>query len=171
MQESYFSKKNRWVLSGSLVLLVFILDQLTKLWILAQYPFGFVMPICKFFNIVHMRNHGVSFGMLQSHTALKQWLLIIIALAISVWIIRMLLQTRSKYEFFGFSMILAGALGNIVDRLRFGYVVDFIELYINEKLRWPAFNVADSSIVVGVGIVLVAQFFLNRKESCSLRGF
>jgi signal peptidase II len=171
MQESYFSKKSKWVLCGSMIFLIFIMDQLTKFLILTQYPFGFVMPICKFLNIVHMRNHGVSFGMLQSHTAIKQWLLIIIALAISVWIIRMLLQTRSKYEFFGFSMILAGALGNIVDRLRFGYVVDFIELYINEKLRWPAFNVADSSIVSGVGIVLVAQFLLNRKQSCSLSGF
>jgi signal peptidase II len=147
-----------------MIFLIFILDQLTKAWIVMQYPFGFVLPVVPFFNIVHTRNHGVSFGMLQSHTALKQWLLITVALVISVWIVRMLLQTRSKSEFFGFSMILAGALGNIVDRMRLGYVVDFVELYINEKLRWPAFNIADSSIVLGVGIVLMAQFFSSSEE-------
>lgn len=157
--------KRGWLLGGLTIFIIFALDQITKAWILFSYPHGFVLPVCPFFNIVHAHNHGVSFGMFQSYTSLKQWLLIILALAISAWIVRMLWQTKSKGEFLGFSMILSGALGNIVDRLRFGYVVDFIELYINEKLRWPAFNVADSSIVLGVGLVLVIQFFYNAEKA------
>lgn len=157
--------KSEWPIGVLTFLLIFVLDQLTKAFIVTYYPHGFVLPICPFFNIVHAHNHGVSFGMLQSHTALKQWLLIIVALGISAWILRMLWQTKSKCEFFGFSMILAGALGNIVDRLRFGYVVDFIQLYINEKLVWPAFNIADSAIVLGVGLVLMVQLFPNLEKT------
>ncbi len=157
--------KQRWPLACFSILVILMLDQITKAWIHNNYPHGFILPICPFFNIVHAHNHGVSFGMLQSHTALKQWLLITLALLISAWIVRMLWQTKLKGEFFGFIMILAGAMGNIIDRLRFGYVIDFIELYINEKLRWPAFNVADSSIVLGVGLVLMVQFFDHSKKT------
>jgi signal peptidase II len=136
---------------------VAILDQWSKYWLL--YSVGMVarppLELCKYFSLVMVWNHGISFGMLsrsgQDKTA---YFLIAMALIISAWIARLALKSSSPTERFAYALIIGGALGNAIDRVRFGAVADFFYVHIG-ALGWPAFNVADSAICIGVSLLLL----------------
>ena len=132
-----------------LSLLVIVLDQLTKLWILANFQYGDSVPVTAFFNLVYARNSGAAFSFLAGAGGWQRFFFIGIALGASVLIVYLLRKHAAERGFcLALSLILGGALGNLIDRVRFGYVVDFLDFYY-AGYHFPAFNVADSAITLG----------------------
>lgn len=139
----------------ALALLIIIADQLTKTWILGAYRLGDSTTITSFFNIVRAHNTGAAFSFLAGAGGWQRWFFTAIGVAATVFIV-WLLRSHSGQRLFAFSLacILGGAVGNVIDRLLHGYVVDFIQLHYG-GWYFPAFNVADSAITAGaVGLIL-----------------
>ena len=136
-----------------------MLDQLTKWLILdvvMQPPR--LITVTGFFNIVLAWNRGVSFSMFQSGSAAGPWILAAVALAISIALGVWLTRQRRLVPALALGLIIGGALGNVIDRLRFGAVVDFLDFHA-AGYHFPAFNVADSGITVGVALLIIDGLF------------
>jgi signal peptidase II len=135
--------------------LVVLLDQVTKMLILRSLPLHDSFTVIPgFFNITHVHNPGGAFGLLADQSPLIRKILFLAVSALaSLVVLYFYLRTPSGYRWLsaGFALIFGGAVGNLIDRLRFGIVVDFLSFYIG-PYHWPAFNVADSAITVGVVI-------------------
>ncbi|MBU0909917.1 MAG: lipoprotein signal peptidase [Proteobacteria bacterium] len=140
--------------------LIIVADQLTKWLIMSRfglYEFKVVVP--GFFNLTYLHNTGAAFGLLaNANPAWRSYFFIGIALLALVFVFFSFRQfrQRSPVYVFSFAFIAGGAVGNLIDRVRFGSVVDFLDFYVS-TYHWPAFNVADSAIVVGVGLFLLAS--------------
>lgn len=134
------------------------LDQLTKWTISSHFFLGESLTITPFFNLVLAHNPGASFSFLSDAGGWQRWLFTAIALAASAWIIR-LLQTHARQKLFCWALafILSGALGNVIDRLLFGYVVDFLDFHWHEH-HFAAFNVADAAINIGAALLIWDSF-------------
>jgi signal peptidase II len=149
-----------------LALAVIVLDQATKLWIYQSLVADGTraVTVLPFFNLVTVWNYGVSFGMFNTGAAATAWIFSALALAISgaltVWLAKAdrVLLTASL------GLIIGGAIGNVVDRIRFGAVFDFLDFHAF-GWHWPAFNVADSAITVGVAVLFVDSLFGDDGES------
>ena len=138
-----------------LALILFIADQFTKVLILGYYKHGDATYVTSFFNIVRAHNTGAAFSFLAGASGWQRWLFTGIGVAATVFII-WLLRSHAGQRLFSFSLacILGGAVGNVVDRLLHGYVVDFLQFHY-AGWYFPAFNVADSAITVGaIGLIL-----------------
>ena len=138
--------------------LVIVLDQITKQLVLSSIPlYHSISVIPGFFNFTHVRNPGGAFGFMASGSVeLRNFIFIgvsIIAMGLIVFFYRSTPKTHRALAA-SLAMIFGGAVGNFVDRLRFGEVVDFLDVYLG-SYHWPAFNVADSAITVGITIFLV----------------
>ena len=153
--------------AGFLVaLVVFALDQLTK-WIvtgpLGINQLGDQMVLLPIFNFTYTENNGISLGLLNATTQTGRWMLValtsVIAIGVAVWIGR----ERDRIDQIALGMVLGGALGNIFDRARHGYVVDFADLHFGEFRPFLIFNVGDAAISVAV-VILLLRAFLTRKE-------
>ena len=146
-----------FILAFTISSIAVILDQVSKLVILKN-KLSFPMKITSFdgLNLVYVENKGVSFGMLSQYN-IPFWLGIL-SFAISVYVIFLIIKSDSKLELIGLSMILGGAVGNGLDRLFRGYVIDFIDFYYR-NYHWPAFNFADSFITVGAVLFVVKLIF------------
>jgi signal peptidase II len=143
--------------------LVIVLDQASKLWVLSSFRFGESLPVTDFFNLVLVFNSGAAFSFLADAGGWQKWFFVVLALAISVWLVVMIRQhAQERLLPLALALVLGGALGNVIDRLRFGAVVDFLDFHL-AGWHWPAFNVADSAITVGVVLMLWQQ--LTHKES------
>lgn len=141
-----------------------VLDQLSKWWILEivmQPPR--VVEVTPFFNLVLAWNRGVSFGMFSSESAYGPWLLAGLAAVIVLGLTFWLARADSRLQAVAMGMIIGGAIGNVIDRLRFGAVVDFLDFYAAGFHFW-AFNVADSAISVGVALLLLDALFMGRRS-------
>ncbi len=139
----------------ALALLLFIADQFTKTLILGYYQLGDSTYVTSFFNVVRVHNTGAAFSLLASASGWQRWLFTGIGIAAAVFIVWML-RSHSQQKLFAFSMtcLLGGAVGNVVDRLMHGYVVDFIQLHY-AGWYFPSFNIAYMAISAGaIGIVL-----------------
>jgi signal peptidase II len=141
-----------------LVLVLLVLDRWTKSLLVARLDVNESIPIIDgFFNITYVRNTGVAFGIFSSLSSpAKSTLLSTFALAAAVLIVVYSLRNPASNRLLqvALALILGGALGNLYDRISYGYVIDFVELYAGDY-RWPAFNVADSAITTGVGLLLL----------------
>ncbi|MBP2298222.1 signal peptidase II [Azospirillum picis] len=145
---------------------VVLLDQLSKWWILEQVmqPVPHVIEVTSFFNLVLVWNYGVSFGTFASGGALMPYVLSAIAAVIAVCLVFWLRQAERLLVGLAIGLIIGGAVGNVVDRLRFGAVVDFLDFHAGGWHFW-AFNVADSGISVGVLLLLLDGLFAGREKS------
>ena len=167
-----------------LALALFVLDQLSK-WAITEFmirpahdgagpslgiiewymsaatrlPFTSI-EILPFFNIVMVWNQGVSFGMLSNNAAYGPILLGALSLIISTAFLVWLLRSHSKMQCFAIALVIAGAIGNVIDRARFGAVIDFLDFHVLGH-HWPAFNVADSCICVGVFLLIIQSLFFD----------
>ena len=150
---------------------VFVLDRVTK-WIIETRLSFFdqhkVIP--GFFDIVRSQNRGVAFGIFNDSTS--EWrttLLIVAALAAVVLLTGMLWNARKldRWSVWGFALILGGAAGNLFDRVVWGHVTDFLLLYVG-SFQWPTFNVADSAIVVGSGLLLLDILSSKKKQAANV---
>jgi signal peptidase II len=152
---------------------VIIVDQLTKLWIMTTFTlYGQKIIIPGFFNLVYVTNTGAAFGFLAGDkTWLRQVFFIGVALVALVVIVIAHRHLRKQSGFFVFALGLigGGAIGNLIDRLRFGSVVDFLDFYLG-SYHWPAFNAADSAITVGVGLFLLGTLLQHLKEKKKIIG-
>jgi signal peptidase II len=132
-------------------LVIIVLDQITKHLVLKYMnPFESI-EVFPFLHIVSVRNTGGAFGMFKSVGSTLFIAVSVMAIIFVIWLL-----IRAKEGYFGLSLILGGAIGNLIDRLRYGWVVDFIDFSIG-KFHWPAFNVADSALTVGVIVVLLSS--------------
>ena len=145
----------RWLALSALVI---VLDQLSKAWITRHFAFGEIDTVLSVFNLVLAHNTGAAFSFLNDAGGVQRWLFSIIAIAASAWIIWLLRRHSAQVLFaLALSMILGGALGNLIDRLQFGYVVDFLSFHWNDYY-FPAFNLADSAITCGAFLLILDSF-------------
>lgn len=153
---------------GVIATVVFVLDQLTKLWIQQAIPVwekGFTV-IPGFFDIVHILNRGAAFGFLNRDDIDWQRPFFIAVSIVAVGLIGVLAKSKEDdgpFYVYGLGLILGGALGNLLDRVRLGVVVDFLDFYVAD-MHWPAFNVADMGICIGAGALLVS--FYQQRRRC-----
>jgi signal peptidase II len=123
-----------------------------------------VTVIDGFFRLVSVWNHGVSFGLLGGDRALPPWLLSAIAIAVCIGLFVWLRRTDRPLIGWGIGLVMGGAIGNVIDRARWGAVFDFADFHVGQW-HWPAFNVADSAIVVGVGLMLLDSIVGEKKSA------
>ena len=148
-----------------LAFLVLVLDQITKWWVLTDVMNPpRIIEITPFANLVLVWNRGVSFGLFNTGSAYGPWILSAVALAVSIVLLVWLFRGPERAVGWGIGLILGGAVGNVVDRLVHGAVVDFVDLHV-AGAHWPAFNVADSAITVGAGFLILDSLFHRDKSS------
>lgn len=148
----------------ALAVLAIVLDQLSKWWIVAQVMTPpRVIEITSFFKIVLAWNTGVSFSMLNMGGAFGRWGLSALALIIVVVLFFWLRKAHRWLPAMGLGLVIGGAIGNVIDRVRLGAVADFLLFHWGDAY-WPAFNVADCAITVGVGALLVDALFGSRES-------
>lgn len=142
---------------------IFLLDQLTKWIMLDQIGIAHRPPIeiTGFFNLVMVWNYGISFGMFSGYNV--PLILIVVTGAISLVLLFWLMRNRDRATALGISLVLGGALGNIVDRVRFGAVADFLDFHL-AGYHWPAFNVADATIFIGVVVLCIQSMMSPHKK-------
>jgi len=147
--------------------LVMIFDQISKAAIYKALPlYHSIAVIPGFFSITHIHNPGGAFGFMAHHNSSLRTIIFLVVSAVALGLILYFYKNTPKTHPLlatGFALIFGGALGNMIDRIRFGKVVDFLDFYIRD-LHWPAFNVADSAIFVGVAIFLFHLVFKKLPE-------
>ncbi len=153
----------RWLWLAALVLL---LDQLTKLAVLQWLPFGYPgLPVVPHLNLVHVYNKGAAFSFLADQPGWQRWFFTLFALGVSsallVWLRK--LPAAARWSPIAYSLIIGGALGNLIDRLAYGHVVDFIDFHVGQW-HYPAFNLADSAICVGAVMIVLEGLLFRRPQ-------
>ena len=144
-----------------LFLTLVILDQVTKALVINYFNLYDSVVLLPIINLTFVVNYGFAFGLLNN-PSLNQILVSLVILAIIVYFLYLLIKTQDKIFQLTLTLILAGALGNFIDRIFRGFVIDFIDIYIG-KYHWPAFNIADSCITVGFVVLMINILFLNKK--------
>ena len=153
------NKSNLNLLIFSIFLL--IIDQVSKAMIVSQFDLYESISVASFFNLTFVVNYGFAFGFLNS-PSLNQIIVSIVILSIIIYFLYLLIKTQDHFFKISLVLILSGAVGNFLDRIIRGYVVDFIDIYVF-NYHWPAFNIADSCISIGFVIIIFNILFLNKK--------
>lgn len=139
--------------------LVIVLDQVSKGWMVSWLSLYETVAIMPYFNLTMAHNHGAAFSFLAQAGGWQRWFFIGLAATISVvllvWLAK--LKPAEKLESISLSLILGGAIGNVMDRIMYGYVIDFIDIYVGTS-HWPAFNIADSAICIGAVLLILDSF-------------
>jgi signal peptidase II len=147
-----------------LAVIVILLDQLTKAMILRTFQLGDVHTICPWFDIVRAHNTGAAFSFLRDASGWQRWMFTGLGLAAAAFIVHMLRKHGAQRLFsFALAMILGGALGNVIDRLWHGYVVDFLQVH-HGSWYFPAFNLADSAITLGAALLILDELRRVRRS-------
>ena len=146
-------------------LIAFVLDQWTKHSIVASMDLYERIQLTSFFNFTYVHNYGAAFSFLYDAGGWQRYFLTIVALVVSGLILWWLKQTDRKQVLLpvAFAFILGGALGNVYDRMVYGYVIDFIDFYYG-TYHWPAFNIADSAIFIGAALLIIDMFKNNEAK-------
>ena len=149
----------------SIAALIIVVDQITKYVASSMLIMHEPVAVLPFFNFTLMHNTGAAFSFLADQGGWQRWFFAVLALAVSIvlalWLRR--LQAHEKWLALSLSLVLGGAAGNLIDRVYYGYVIDFIDIYYN-SMHWPAFNIADSAITVGA-VMLVIDTFRSKSKS------
>lgn len=143
-------------------LIVFLSDLATKFWAMKDLAPHVSVPVFPCFNLYLTFNRGVSFSLFSAQSAKGVWLLVTMTSVISALIIYFIQKETQTLSRIGLAMVLGGAIGNLIDRIRFGAVVDFLDFYLG-TYHWPAFNIADSAICIGAGLLLF-QYMRREKK-------
>ena len=146
---------------------VFLIDQSTKAWAVSRLRLGADMPVIPgFLNFAYAENTGVAFSMLDNQGDAGRWGLSVVAMIAGSLVIYFFWRTpRSDDRILGaLALLLAGIVGNVVDRIRLGFVVDFIDVQFG-SWHYPTFNVADMAIVTGAGLLIIDMFLSKKKQA------
>jgi signal peptidase II len=158
--------KKKYLLVSSIMGMVVLLDQITKYMIeknVKQYQVISIIP--GFFNITHVRNKGAAFSLFASAPeSFRSLFFTIVTIVAIIVIFIMIRKTHERLMLVSLSLIAGGAVGNLVDRVRYGEVVDFIQWYV-KSYYWPSFNVADSAITVGVCLLAIDMLFQTPEKA------
>jgi len=149
-----------------IVILIIIFDQWTKSLIIKNVILYEVLPVNSFINITHQENAGAAFSIFSNAGGWQRWFLSVLAICISVYISFWLFRLRNQDQIIlsiGLSLVLGGAIGNVIDRIQLGYVIDYIQVLI---MGWPfpSFNIADASITVGAVILIIDALFISKNS-------
>ncbi|MEY3778191.1 MAG: lipoprotein signal peptidase [Betaproteobacteria bacterium] len=150
----------RWL---GVALIILMLDQLTKIAVVGAFQLGETMPITSFFNLVRVHNPGAAFSFLADAGGWQRWFftgLGVLAAGVMVYLLRM--HAGQTLFCLALSLLLGGAVGNVIDRLLYSYVIDFLDFYYG-TWHFPAFNVADSAITVGAGLLILDELLRVRR--------
>ena len=154
--------KLKWLMLSFIVL---ILDQVSKWLVISNMKLYESIQLLPGFNLTYVHNTGAAFSFLSDAGGWQRWLFALIALAISavltVWLLR--LKSQETLLAISISLILGGAVGNLVDRIAYGYVIDFLDVYY-QQWHWPAFNIADSAICIGVALMLLENMGVGKPK-------
>jgi signal peptidase II len=153
-----------WITISTVIV---VLDQLTKWAIVKWVPLYDKIPVNSFINITHQRNTGAAFSFLADASGWQRWFFVTLAAAVSTYIVYWLWRIRLDGQTLlsvGLALVLGGAIGNVVDRLLHGSVVDFIQVLIG-GWPFPSFNIADSAITVGAAFLIIDALFFSSRES------
>lgn len=146
-----------------LSLLAIVLDQASKLTVDGSMQLFESIPVLPYFNLTYVHNTGAAFSFLSDAGGWQRWffagLAIVISGVIGVWLSR--LKSHETLLAVALSLVLGGAIGNLIDRLAYGYVIDFLDVYY-QNYHWPAFNIADSAITLGVALMLLESFGVGK---------
>lgn len=152
----------------SLSTLVILLDQLTKLAIEKWVPLFSKIPVNSFINITHQENAGAAFSFLANAGGWQRWFFIVLGFGVGGVIVVWLWRLRNEKQVMlsaGLSLVLGGAIGNVIDRIRLGHVIDFVQVMFG-SWPFPSFNVADAAISVGAAFLIIDALFISgRQES------
>ena len=156
----------KWLwLSATVIILDQVCKGLAEHWLQLHVQH----PVFPFFNLTLVHNSGGAFSFLSQAGGWQHWFFsavaIIVSAVIVVWLIH--LQYAQRWLAIGLSLVLGGALGNLLDRMRFGHVIDFIDVYY-KAFHWPTFNIADSAITVGATLLIIHSLFRHRQELHSM---
>lgn len=150
---------------------VFAADQISK-WLVTErlnldeaLTYDGALAVTSFFNLRFVQNRGISLGLLQADGALARWLLVALTAAIATGVAVWMARERNRVEQAALGLVLGGAVGNILDRARFGYVVDFADLHFGEWRPFLVFNMADAAITIGVVILLARALFAKAEPT------
>jgi len=164
--ETQASGNRSFTLWMVVAVLVIAFDQLTKWMILKWVPLYDKIPVNSFINITHQRNTGAAFSFLADAAGWQRWFFVTLAVSVSAYLVYWLWRIREAGQVTlaaGLALVLGGAIGNVIDRLLLGSVVDFIQVLI-AGWPFPSFNVADSAISVGAVLLIIDALFLSGKE-------
>lgn len=163
----------RFLLWMLLALLVVLVDQATKWAIIKWIPYLGSVELNSFINLTHQRNFGAAWSFLADAGGWQRWFFVVLASGVSIWITVWLWKIRDGRQLvlaLGLSLVLGGAVGNLIDRVLLGYVTDFIQVYVR-FIPWralnpfPSFNVADSAITAGAALLIVDAIFFSGREA------
>jgi signal peptidase II len=153
-----------WLLLSAFIVLA---DQLSKMYIASHYIQFEITPILPVLDITCMHNVGAAFSFLASASGWQRWVFIglaaVVSIGITIWLLKLPRGTHSLLAA-GLALVLGGAVGNVIDRIRLGYVIDFIHFHW-ERAYFPAFNVADSAITVGAACLLLDALFETKRKN------
>lgn len=145
-------------------LLVVVLDQFFKIVIVRSFSYGESRPVTGFFNLVLVYNKGAAFSFLADAGGWQRWFFTVLGLAVGAFIVWLLFRHTGQRLFcFAVSLVLGGAVGNVIDRIVYGHVVDFLDFHVR-GYHWPAFNVADCAITVGAVLLIVDELRRVRRQ-------
>jgi signal peptidase II len=152
----------RWLWLAAIML---VLDQLTKYWTIQSLDLYESYKIFSFFSFTHARNYGAAFSFLGDAGGWQRYLFTAIAIAVSSYLIYLLKKNSAAQRWMNcaYALILSGAVGNVVDRVMFGYVVDFLDFDLG-FYRWPTFNVADIAIFIGAAMMIFESLFSEQAK-------
>ena len=152
-------RRRNLALGGGALLAALAVDQFSKAWVVAEAArLEAGVPVLPGFDLVFGRNSGVTFGLFGD---VPWWALTLVASAICVWLLRIMIAAPTRTEAFAAGLVVGGALGNVADRLRFGAVTDFLDLYVG-AWHWPAFNLADVGVVCGAALLVLRPLLAGR---------
>jgi signal peptidase II len=148
-----------WIIAAA----VFLLDQLSKWWILGPLalPYRDQIELLPVFRLVWVANHGVSMGFLTANSSLQRWALALVTAGIALFVAAWLWRERRTWDVVALGLVLGGAAGNILDRVRFGHVTDFLNLHFGAWSPFLVFNVADAAISIGVALLVLRALFVR----------
>ena len=155
---------NAWLPWLGWALVVILVDQFTKVLIMGYYPLGGGTPVSDYFNVVRAHNYGAAFSFLNAASGWQRWLFTGIGIAAALFIVWMLRKHAGQKLFsFALASVLGGAIGNVIDRLLHGYVVDFLDFHLGSA-HFPAFNVADSAITLGAACLILDELLRVKRS-------
>ena len=156
----------RYIIWMVIAIVIVLADQMTKWAIIRWIPLYGSVPLNEFINLTHQQNTGAAFSFLAGASGWQRWFFVVLATVISavlaVWLWRIRDDGHAVLAG-GLTLVLGGAMGNLVDRIRLGYVTDFIQVWFG-SWAFPSFNVADSAITVGAALLIIDSLFLSGKE-------
>lgn len=159
------TRRSMSLISIIVILLVTILDQLSKYFISHSLYLGDGYRVFSWLNLSFQENRGAAFSFLNHSNGWQVYLLVMIAVIVCVGMVFWLLlqPQKSKWQVLAIALIVGGAIGNLIDRLRFGYVIDFIDFHLG-NWHYATFNIADSAITIGVGLLIIILLLSKRKQ-------